>query len=119
MRFLWCNAAFIILAFLGCNSDGRAPSGLMTEFIREPALVKIVDKKPEFSWIVPEDAIVQTAWQIQLASTNERLKNDNPDFWDSGKNIGNKSTEVEYQGSELNENTDYYWRVRILSLIHI
>ncbi len=113
MRFLWYIAVFIIPGFLGCHSDGGGPTGLMTEFIREPGNVKILDKKPEFSWIVPENAIVQTAWQIQLASTEEILKSDNPDFWDSGKNIGNRSTEVEYQGAELNDNTDYYWRVRI------
>jgi hypothetical protein len=52
----------IIALFQGAHTPVTdSPSGLMVEFIREPQYVKILDLKPEFTWIVPQEAIVQTS----------------------------------------------------------
>ena len=34
----------------------KAPFGLTVETIREPGFATIIDSKPEFAWIVPDDA---------------------------------------------------------------
>lgn len=102
-----------LLSLSGTQVEDNMPWGLMTEFIREPGSVKIHDSKPEFSWIVPDRAIEQTAWQILLASSTEKLQNGKADYWDSGKRIGNRSTELEYRGEDLREGSDYYWKVRV------
>ncbi len=96
-----------------CTTNKNKPTGLMTEFIREPENVRILDPNPEFSWIIPDKAIEQSAYQIQIASSMKYSKKDNPDIWDSDKISESSSTEIEYDGPELHENTDYFWRARI------
>jgi hypothetical protein len=90
----------------------NAPSGLMIEFIRQPEDVPIMDLKPEFTWIVPQAAVHQTACQVLVASEAGLLKENKGDAWDSGKVISDKSVEIEFGGGELKSNTRYYWKVR-------
>ncbi len=89
------------------------PSGLTVEYIREPRFTKIIDSKPEFSWVVPTEAVQQKGYQILVSSTKENSINNIGDVWDSGNTRGNKSADVEFEGDPLNENTTYFWRVRV------
>ena len=91
----------------------NAPTGLMIEFIREPGNVPILDLKPEFSWIVPVNAKFQTGFQILVASTKEKLETGNANIWDSKKTVSNRSTEVEFDGNDLADNSIFFWKVRI------
>lgn len=106
--------ALILILFAGAKRKALPPpSGLMTEFIREPDFVKIADPKPEFSWIVPDEAVKQTAWQILVSSSREKLAKNEVDLWNSGITPGSKSTEIEYRGALLEENSVCFWKVRI------
>ena len=104
---------FPLLTSADRNTISQSPSGLMVEFIREPEHVMIMDPRPEFTWIVPDAAGMQTAYQILVSSSEERLKKDEADCWNSNKTFGSRSAEVEYAGAGLNENRVYYWKVRI------
>jgi hypothetical protein len=95
--------------------DTDGPSGLMVEFIRNPGQVRILDAKPEFSWIVHDDAESQSAYQILVASSKELLSKDTGDFWNGVRTTSSKSVEVEYEGANLSENSTYFWKVRIWS----
>ncbi len=101
-----------IIFLSGCNVND-IPSGLMIEFIREPEHVVVHDLKPEFSWIVPDRAVNQTASQILVASSESKIRNNEGDIWDSGRMNGSGSTEIEYGGNELKQGSHYYWKVRI------
>jgi len=68
------------------------PSGLTIEHIRQPEKTRILDSKPEFSWVVPSAAGIQKGYQILLASSLANINN----------NIG-----------DICENTSYFWKVRI------
>lgn len=105
----------LVLIFLNSANKNNLspPTGLMTEFIREPGQVKILDSRPEFSWIVPEEAVKQTAWQILVSSSREKLERNEVDLWNSGRTPGSKSTEIEYRGALLEENSVCFWKVRI------
>jgi len=106
---------FVVAVFLQ-GSDKPAhdpPSGLMVEFIREPQNVKILDLKPEFSWIVPAAAKIQKSYQILVASSEDKIEKNTGDIWDSGQIKSSGSTEVEYGGVPLSPLTRYYWKVRI------
>ena len=80
---------------------------------------EIRSSKPTFSWIVPSSGpnTIQSAWQIQLASSRQAFENDaDPEtmVWDSGKTIDSNSTSVAYGAPQpLNNSTVYFWRVRI------
>jgi alpha-L-rhamnosidase len=96
-----------------CNAAGpQAPSGLLCELRSNP--VGIEDLKPDFSWIVndPDPEETQTAYQVQVASDINRLKQDKPDVWDSQKVQSSESSCVSYAGPALSPASVYYWRVR-------
>jgi alpha-L-rhamnosidase len=106
--------ALIILLFPGvADPEPDSPSGLMVEFIRQPEDVPVMDLRPEFSWIVPPDAGVQTAYQILVGSSEEILRKNRADIWDSKKIISNRSSEIESGANTLSVKTTYFWKVRI------
>ncbi|WP_166461123.1 family 78 glycoside hydrolase catalytic domain [Flavicella sediminum] len=125
-RVLFFNKArfafftILILGFSSCEikkenieSTKNCPSGLTVEYIREPSKVFIVDEKPEFGWLVPSVAISQTAYQIIVASSEELLKKNKGDVWDSKKVLTNNSSNVSYSGKALEMGKTYFWKVKI------
>lgn len=113
MRKYWLLLLIIIL-FPGANNPGPdSPIGLMVEFIREPENVKILDLKPEFSWIVPVNANFQTGFQILVASSKEKLEKNIANIWDSKKILSNRSSEIEFGGDNLKNESTFFWKVRI------
>jgi alpha-L-rhamnosidase len=69
---------------------------------------------PRLSWILTssERGQRQTAYQILVASDEDKLKNDQGDIWDSGKVTSDQSNQVLYQGSTLTSRRRYFWKVR-------
>jgi alpha-L-rhamnosidase len=106
---------FLIACLLpGAKDPGSgSPEGLMVEFIREPENVKILDLRPEFTWIVPQSAKIQTAYQVLVSTERKKSELNIGNTWDSGKTISRQSSEIEYGGEALLSNTTYFWRVRI------
>jgi alpha-L-rhamnosidase len=105
----------LFFSLFACEKETApvVPSGMMVEFIREPEKVRILDLKPEFTWIVPPEAGIQSAYQILVASSEINLKNNKADIWNSGKVLSSRSNEVEYGGGSLSPDQNYYWKVRI------
>lgn len=89
------------------------PSGLMVEFIREPAGVLLKDDQPEYSWIVPQAAVLQSAYQVLVASSKDNIDKNIGDIWDSGQIRGNSSSNVEHGGDNLKKSLQYFWKVRV------
>lgn len=109
------NFLYFLLVISALNIprvDEKAPSGLMIEFIREPSGVSIMDLNPEFTWIVPAEAGMQSAYRILVASSEEKIRENTGDVWDSGKMKSGNSVEVEC-GIKLQENSGYLWKVMI------
>jgi arylsulfatase A-like enzyme len=91
----------------------NAPTGLMIEFIRQPSNILMKDKTPQFGWIVPKDAVSQSAYQILVASSKTNIDNNIGDIWNSNQVQGNKSSNVTFQGKELKSDIEYFWKIRI------
>lgn len=89
------------------------PSGLTVEFIRDPRFTRIRDNRPEFSWVVPQEAVLQKAYQILVATSHENIIKNIGDVWNSGQVRSNRSADVQYNGPQLKSETDYFWKVRI------
>jgi alpha-L-rhamnosidase len=89
------------------------PTGLTVEYIRDPRFTKIIDSTPEFSWVVPGEAVFQKAYQILVSSDREKITKNIGDVWNSGVVRSNKSVDVELGGEPLMPNTTYFWKVRI------
>ncbi len=85
------------------------PTNMRVDYIRTPQQTTIASEKPIFSWqLSPEDSS-QSAYQIILSTDAECRKGD---VWSSGEVKSDNSTSVLYQGSELQPEQSYYWRVR-------
>lgn len=71
------------------------------------------EAEPRFSWRLSPDADDkrQSAYQIQVASSPERLKSQ-PDYWDSNKVFDIQTSWIDYAGKPLSSKTKVYWRVR-------
>jgi alpha-L-rhamnosidase len=104
------------VALLLCTLGGQAVTleDLRAEYRVNP--LGIGEREPRLSWLMRADAdargAAQTAYQILVASTPERLASDNADLWDSGRVRSGKSTQIVYNGRALNSRDRCFWKVR-------
>jgi alpha-L-rhamnosidase len=71
---------------------------------------------PRLSWEITADNIrnvTQTAYQIIVASSPEKLTANEGDVWNSGKVPAASSIHVSYAGKPLQSRQQCYWKVRI------
>lgn len=93
------------------TSSSREPTGLLVENLVEP--LNVHNHNPRLSWHGNVES--QSHYQVQVASSKDKLSNDSPDLWDSGKVQSKRSTNVLYQGKTLNSRDKAFWRVRVWS----
>lgn len=95
------------------DSYGAGPVDLAVEFIREPSAVKILDAKPEYSWVLPNGKEFQSGYQILVSSSLTRINLNDGDVWDSGEVRSENALGIEHSGQDLKTGQTYYWKVRI------
>jgi alpha-L-rhamnosidase len=73
------------------------------------------DDKPYFGWYMddPGDNEKQTAYQVLVASSLDKLNEPESDLWNSGQVNSGMQNYVYYLGNPLPADTRYYWKVRI------
>ncbi len=103
------------LAMLSCLPAGAAASlaNLRCEYLADPLGIDVA--KPRLSWVIESThrRERQTAYQVLVASTPEKLAQDQGDLWDSGKVASDQSIQVEYAGTALTSQTRCYWKARV------
>ncbi len=72
-------------------------------------------QKPRFSWQMLSDAtnVMQSAYEIRVASDAGNLKRSKNLLWTSGKVMSDQSTHVAYAGTPLKSMQRAYWQVRV------
>ncbi|MNQ29054.1 Bacterial alpha-L-rhamnosidase [compost metagenome] len=60
-----------------------------------------------------ESNAAQIGYQILVASSEEKLKNDEANIWNSGRVNSNKNLQISYSGSPLKTETKYFWKVKV------
>ena len=112
-----CRTFFLILFswFITHSLVAKiTPTNLRCEYLMNPAVIDVLN--PRLSWVniaeVGERGQLQTAWEIRVAGTKERLLNDKADIWESGKVISSQSMNVHYAGKPLVSRQDCWWQVR-------
>ena len=102
----------IFLIIISTNlSAQKQPTGLLCNLLTRAELTQITTPQPQFGWIVNSE--IQTAYQILVASSVEKLEQNIGDLWDSRKQTSKQSQHIVYNGKELHANTTYYWKVTI------
>ena len=111
---------FAALALLACLPSAPAAdlTNLRCEYLANPLGIDV--EKPRLSWVIEvggrrtdDRGQKQTAYQVLVASTLERLAKDQGDLWDSGKVASDQSIQVEYAGQRLLSQTRCHWKVRV------
>ncbi|MDP4185818.1 MAG: alpha-L-rhamnosidase N-terminal domain-containing protein, partial [Bacteroidota bacterium] len=110
-------SCFIFLPRMGLAKDSSkiTPGQLTCEYLENPQVIDA--NNPRLSWINTEASNVrgqyQTACQIQVASSKERLLKGIADLWDSKMMQSTQSTLVKYQGKTLKSGQACWWRVKV------
>lgn len=70
---------------------------------------------PRLSWEITSNAnnTMQTAYEVLVASSSEKLARNEGDLWDSHKVRSDASIMVRYAGEALASRTVCYWKVRV------
>lgn len=87
--------------------------GLKCEMLNDPQ--GIGTTHPRLSWQIKSNGrnVSQTAYQIIVASSAQKLAANNGDLWDSHKVKSSRSIMVNYLGKALHSRVQCYWRVRV------
>ena len=90
-----------------------AVGDLRCEYLANPQGIDVLD--PRLSWISTsgERGERQTAYQILVASTPEKLKADQGDLWDTGRVASDASTQRHYAGKPVGSHGACVWKVRV------
>lgn len=109
---------FIIIvfaAFLSCNKNAQKVTigELTCEYTGNPLGIDV--EHPRFSWniVSGQRDIYQQSYQIIVSESLSDIKNGTGKSWDSGKTDSDNTVNIEYNGTALKSNTDYFWRVRV------
>lgn len=86
---------------------------LRCEMRRDPAGIDVT--VPRLSWEITgtQRHILQTAWQVLVSSSPEKLAADEGDLWNSGKVASPQSIHIQYAGKPLQSRTACYWKVKV------
>ena len=112
------NKILCILCLVLATSQlqaGIKPVRLTCEYLQDPQVIDVLN--PRLSWInVPgnnERGQLQTAWEIRVSESREKLLSGDTGLWNSGKIISNESVNVKYDGITLTSRQDCWWQVRV------
>ncbi len=107
--------SLFVLATLLSVQLFAAPSlqNLRCEMLENPE--GIGTATPRFSWEIVSDEmnVIQTSYQILVASSAEKLVAGEGDVWNSGDVRGTQSVGVTYAGTPLASKSDFFWKVKI------
>src|SRR3984957_1913212 len=95
------------------SAKAAGPAGLQVDNLKTP--LGIDDPAPHFSWQLEDPSLgaKQTAYEVQVASSAERLAAGKADVWDSGRVESDSSISIPYAGPALQPSTRYFWSVKL------
>src|SRR5690606_26333546 len=110
MRYL----IFVCLLHVSALSmaTGIKPVNLRAEYKHNPFLD---DRSPRISWELESKKYnqYQSAYQVIVASSPEKLSKGEGDLWDTGKLRSSETNQIAYQGSDLQSRQRVWWKVRV------
>ncbi len=74
-------------------------------------------RQPEFTWVLHPNA-KQRAYQIVVASSEAKLKANDPDLWDSGRVVSDQKS-ARYKGKPLQSLQRCYWKLRVWETFYL
>jgi hypothetical protein len=112
-RFKTLTAALLFPLTAVTGHAGMGITDLRCEYQGNPVAVDAA--APRLSWVLESDVRGerQTAYRILVASSADRLQQDQGDLWDSGKVASPEQNQIAYSGRPLAANTECFWKVQV------
>jgi alpha-L-rhamnosidase len=112
------SAFLLVILFVSCNEVATAPTTmsfdkLLVNAKENPSTIE--SEQPLFSWILNVEGLnkSQSAYHVLVASSEDKLNENEADLWNSNKVSSSKSSFVNYEGKTLGATQKYFWKVRI------
>ena len=105
---------YLTCLFFSCNEKTSLQvKNLKCELLKDP--IGIDCSTPRLSWEISGDVrnIKQEAFEILVASSVERLSDNNGDLWNSGIVRSNRSINIKYDGKVLESRSSCFWKVKV------
>ncbi|WEK17696.1 MAG: family 78 glycoside hydrolase catalytic domain [Candidatus Pedobacter colombiensis] len=105
-------AAILMLSFTGAFAQ-ISLQNLRCELLQNPLGIDVV--KPRLSWEITsvQRDVRQTAYHILVASSVDKLTENDADIWNSGRVNSSESIYNQYAGPALKSKNKYYWKVKV------
>ena len=114
-RLFFCVTAWSLVVLASCSKQGATTrlTRLRCEYLTEPLGIDVTH--PRLSWEIeaPGRGVMQTAYQVLVASTPQKLTQGEADLWNSGRMSSDSSVGIRYEGQPLASRTDCYWEVKV------
>ncbi|WP_317175544.1 glycoside hydrolase family 78 protein [Pontibacter beigongshangensis] len=116
-NYIYIPVIILLSGVLSLLGSGEAAANvqlqnLRCELLQNPEGIDVTT--PRLSWELTgkQRGIGQTAYQILVASTPEKLAANDGDLWNSGKVSSGQSVHVLYAGKPLESRQEAYWKVK-------
>ena len=105
-------AALLFSGFFVASAEIHT-SALKIQSIIDPT--GIGTPNPDLSWQWESDrrGSLQTAYEVLVASSKEKLLQESGDVWSSGKVYSGEQCYVKYKGNTLQSGKTYWWKVKV------
>lgn len=116
MKSRICFVLFLLQVVLLLHAKSTSDFGIY-EITCEQQIepLGVETQSPRFSWKIASQqrGYRQSSYRVLVAETEEALKNEMGDVWDSGRQLSSNSVLVPFQGKKLCSATRYYWKVKV------
>ena len=101
-----------VAATLTSLHGAMTAESLRCEFLTNPPAIDAAS--PRLGWVLSSEVrgAKQSAYQILVASTAQKLAADQGDLWDSGKVTSSEQNQIAYGGAALSSDETCFWKVR-------
>ncbi len=109
----------LLLCWFSMSQAQQPSSSLLTieqprvEYLNNPKGITVLS--PRFSWTLKGDGRnrFQSEYQLIVSSSEEKLKQNEGDIWNTGKVVSNATNQIEYGGANLISKENYFWKVKV------
>ena len=105
---------FLATVLAACQDSSELKvEGLKCEMLEAP--LAIDNTSPHFSWKMSgkQNGAASTAYQILVATSLDKLNEEEADLWNTGKVADAASVGITYGGEPLASRSLAYWKVRV------
>lgn len=108
-------AVLLVMTALKCDAASNLkPTHLRCEYATDPTAIGVA--QPRLGWVCEAGkarGLMQSAYQVLVATTPELLKKQRGDLWDTDRTVSDETIHVRYQGKPLQSGQTCFWKVRV------